>query len=70
MRGARMLNSVSRSLSDVGLTPSHVGVLSRAYLAVDTAAAAEVSLDDAALRSVETVGESLEQVSKAMVEET
>src|SRR5262245_62633673 len=29
MRGARILNSVARSLSDVGRRPSHVGVLSR-----------------------------------------
>src|SRR5438445_7255380 len=29
MRGARMLNSVSRSLSDVGLSPSHVGAFRR-----------------------------------------
>src|SRR6266508_4647359 len=29
MRGARMLNSVSRSLSDVGRSPSHVGAFSR-----------------------------------------
>jgi len=47
----------------------HVGVLGRAYVAVDAARAAEASLDDSAMRSVETVGESLEQVSKAIVEE-
>jgi MFS family permease len=47
----------------------HVSVLGRAYVAIDTAHAAEASLDDAALRNVETVGESLEQVSKAMVED-
>jgi len=47
----------------------HVSVLSRAYTAVDAARAAEASLDDAALRSVETVGESLESMSKAIVEE-
>src|SRR5476649_2631012 len=29
IRGARMLNSVSRSLSDVGRSPSHVGAFSR-----------------------------------------
>src|SRR5262245_47725586 len=29
MRGARILNSVSRTLSDVGRRPSHLGVLSR-----------------------------------------
>ena len=31
-RGARMLNSVSRSLSDVGRSPSHVGALQTASL--------------------------------------
>jgi hypothetical protein len=46
----------------------HVLALSRAYTAVDTARAAQVGLDDAALKSVETVGESLEDVSKAMAE--
>ena len=47
----------------------YVGVLTRAYVALDTAHAAEASLDDAAMRSVETVGESLEQVTSAIVEE-
>lgn len=46
----------------------HVVALSRAYSAVDTAKAAEVGLDDAALRSVETMGDSLDDVSRAMVE--
>jgi MFS family permease len=46
----------------------HVTVLARAYTAVDTAAAAAVSLDDTALKNVEHVGESLEEVSRAMVE--
>jgi hypothetical protein len=47
----------------------HVAVLSRAYAAVTAARAAEVSLDDAAMRSVEMAGESLESVSKAIVDE-
>lgn len=47
----------------------HVSVLARAHAAVDTAHAAEASLDDAALRSVESVGESLETMTKAIVEE-
>src|SRR3954467_8834406 len=34
MRGARILNSVSRSLSDVGRRPSQVGALSRRPLSV------------------------------------
>lgn len=46
----------------------HVTVLARAYTAVDTAAAAAVSLDDSALKNVEHVGESLDEVSRAMVE--
>lgn len=48
---------------------AHVAVLSRAYLAVDAARGAEATIDDAALRSVQSVGESLEQVSDALVEE-
>lgn len=47
----------------------HVKALSRAYTAAGAARAAEASLDDAALRGVETAGESLEQVSRAIVDE-
>ena len=47
----------------------HVSVLARAYAAASTAHAAEASLDDAAMRSVESVGESLESMSKAIVDE-
>jgi hypothetical protein len=47
----------------------HVAALTRAYSAADAARAAEMSLDDAALRGVETAGESLEQVSRAIVED-
>jgi MFS family permease len=47
----------------------HVAALTRALTAVDAARAAEVSLDDTALRSVETVGESLDQVSRAIVDD-
>jgi len=46
----------------------HVAALTRAYTAVDTVQAATVGLDDTALRSVDTVGESLEEASQAMVE--
>jgi hypothetical protein len=46
----------------------HVSVLSRAYTAVDTAAAAALGLDDAALKNVEQVGDSLDDVSRALVE--
>jgi MFS family permease len=47
----------------------HVKALSRAFAAAGAAEAAEVSLDDAALRGVEHAGESLEEVSRAMVEQ-
>jgi len=47
----------------------HVKALSRAYTAAGAAMAAEASLDDAALRGVESAGESLEQVSQAIVDE-
>jgi hypothetical protein len=47
----------------------HVAALTRAYSAADAARAAEMSLDDVALRGVETAGESLEAVSRAIVED-
>ncbi len=47
----------------------HVRALSRAFTAAGAAEAAELSLDDAALRGVENAGESLEEVSRAMVEQ-
>lgn len=47
----------------------HVKALSRTYTAAGAAKAAEASLDDAALRGVETAGESLEQVSRAIVDD-
>ena len=46
----------------------HVTALARAYTATDTAHAAELGLDDAAVRSVEAAGETLEDVSRACVE--
>jgi MFS family permease len=46
----------------------HVSVLARAYTAVDTANAATLGLDDTALKTVEPVADSLEEVSRAMVE--
>jgi MFS family permease len=46
----------------------HVAVLSKAYTAVDTARAAAMGLDDADLRTVDSMGDSLEDVSRAMVE--
>ncbi len=46
----------------------HVTALTRAYTAVDAARAAHVGLDDAALKSVETASESLDAVSRAIIE--
>ncbi len=46
----------------------HVTVLAKAYTAVDTARAAAIGLEDADLRSVDSMGDSLEDVSRAMVE--
>jgi hypothetical protein len=47
----------------------HVKALARAYTAAGAAKAAEVTLHDAALRGVETAGESLEEVSRAIVDQ-
>ena len=57
-----VVKMVDAKLSD------HVTALSRAYTAVDTARAAELGLDDAALKNVETAGESLDEVSRAMLD--
>ncbi len=46
----------------------HVTVLAKAYTALDTARAAAVGIDDADLRAIDTMGDSLEDVSHAMVE--
>jgi hypothetical protein len=46
----------------------HVTALARAYAAVDTARAAELGLDDAALRTVESAGDALDHVSRAMID--
>lgn len=46
----------------------HVSVLARAYTAVDAVSAARVGLDDSALKNVESMGESLDEVSRALVE--
>lgn len=47
----------------------HLEALSRAYTAAGAVRAAETSLDDAALRGTENAGESLEHLSRAIVEE-
>jgi len=46
----------------------HVAVLAKALTAVDTARAAAVGIDDSALKTVESLGDSLEEESRAMVE--
>ncbi len=46
----------------------HVAAIARAYAAVDTARAAELGLDDAALRTAESAGEALDRVSSAIVD--
>ena len=46
----------------------HVSVLARAYTAVDAVSAARIGLDDSALKNVESMGESLDEVSRAIVE--
>ncbi|MFO0762710.1 MAG: hypothetical protein U0359_40105 [Byssovorax sp.] len=57
-----------RSRLDARIT-EHVAALTRAYLAADAARAAELSLDDGALRRTDAMGESLEHVSRAIVDE-
>jgi hypothetical protein len=46
----------------------HVSALARAYTALDTVSAARIGVDDAALKNVESMGESLDDVSRALVE--
>jgi len=46
----------------------HVSALTRAFTAHDAARAAGVGLDDAALKDVQSVGETLETLSEAIVE--
>ena len=47
----------------------HVRILTQAYTAVDAAHAAEASINDSAARNVETTGESLDEVSRALVDD-
>jgi hypothetical protein len=46
----------------------HVATLTRAYAAVTTAGAAEIGLDDSAVREVHARGEALDEQSRAIVE--
>ncbi len=72
---SRAVRSSSRgSATDAVLTmldariSEHVAALARAYAAVDTVRAAELGLDDAALRTAESAGEALEHVSHAIID--
>ena len=47
----------------------HVTALARAYTAADTASAAATTLDDGALKGTEVVGDTLEETSRALVDE-
>lgn len=47
----------------------HVDCLTRMYTAADTASAVKLSIDDGALRNVESAGETLDEVNKAIMEE-
>lgn len=46
----------------------HVQALSKAYTAVDAVTAARIGIDDSALKTVDSMGDSLEEVSRALVE--
>jgi MFS family permease len=59
---AAVVDMVDQRIAD------HVTALTRAYTAVDAARAAAVGLDDADLKSVEHGAESLEDVSRALME--
>ena len=63
VRGAAVVERIDERLAE------HVTALERMYLAADEAKAAEASLDDGALRHVETSGASLEEMAEAIVEE-
>jgi len=57
---AGVVDMVDKRIAD------HVAALARAYTAADTARAAAVGLDDAALKTVEHASETLEDVTRAM----
>jgi hypothetical protein len=72
MRGVRVAGVASPRDAVVGMLDrsiaDHVAALTRAYTAVDTAQAAAIGLDDAAARGVDAVGETLEDVSRAIID--
>jgi hypothetical protein len=65
-------NGVSASDAVLGMVDQriaeHVLVLARAYTALDTVSAARASFDDSAVKNVESMQESLDDVSRALVE--
>jgi hypothetical protein len=67
LSSATHVGDAVRKLLDQRIT-DHVAALSRAYAAVSAASAANVGLDDAALRNVEHVGDRMEELSEAIVE--
>ena len=62
-RAQAVLRRVDQRIAD------HVDSLTRMYTAADAASAAGISIDDTALRNVESTRETLDEVSKAMMEE-
>jgi hypothetical protein len=46
----------------------HVGALAKAYTAVDAVTAARIGIDDSAMKTVDSMGDSLDEVSRALVE--
>ncbi len=60
-------HAVARKLDE--RIDAHVAALTKALTAADAARAAEVSLDEAALTGVERAGDSLEHMSRAIVDE-
>ena len=46
----------------------HIQALAKAYTAVDAVTAARIGIDDSALKTVDSMGDSLEEVSRALVE--
>jgi glutathione S-transferase len=63
VRSSAVLRRLDQRISE------HVSSLTTMYTAADAASAATLSLDDSALQKVDTAGASLDEVSKAIVEE-
>lgn len=68
----RALGTATSAASVLGMIEErivqHVGALTKAITAVDTVTAARIGVDDAALKEVASMGESLDEVSRALVE--